>query len=50
MFVLGPRLILSILEHRAELVAKSDEGISMLAIAFQEYEQLSTSSGVYYGK
>jgi hypothetical protein len=46
MFVLGPRLVLSIRQYHAELVAKSDEGTSMTAIAFQERRQLSTSGGV----
>ncbi|KAG1848100.1 hypothetical protein DFJ58DRAFT_476216 [Suillus subalutaceus] len=32
MFVLGPRLILSIREYHAELVARSDEGIAMTII------------------
>jgi hypothetical protein len=36
MFVLGPRLILSIREHHAELVDNSDAGIGMSTIAFQE--------------
>ncbi|KAG2113445.1 uncharacterized protein F5147DRAFT_46083 [Suillus discolor] len=35
MFVLGPRLILSIREYHAKLVAMSDEGISMMSIDFQ---------------
>lgn len=35
MFVLGPRLFLSIREYHAELVAKSDEGTYMTSIHFQ---------------
>ncbi|KAG2040420.1 hypothetical protein BDR03DRAFT_122509 [Suillus americanus] len=35
MFVLGPRLILSVREYHAELVARSDEGIGMTTIYFQ---------------
>ncbi|KAG0695168.1 hypothetical protein DFH29DRAFT_1083459 [Suillus ampliporus] len=47
MFVLGPRLILSIREYHATLVARSDEGTAMTAIAFQERgEYVSTSGGV----
>jgi hypothetical protein len=46
MFVLGPRLILGIREHHANLVTNSDEGISMTSIAFQEHVQISTGGGV----
>ncbi|KAG1886642.1 hypothetical protein F4604DRAFT_1281564 [Suillus subluteus] len=35
MFVLGPRLILSIREYHAELMARFDEGIAMTTIHFQ---------------
>jgi hypothetical protein len=35
MFVLGPRLILSIREYYAELVARSDGEICMTSIYFQ---------------
>jgi hypothetical protein len=35
MFVLGPRLILSIREYHAKLVARSDEGTAMTSINFQ---------------
>ncbi|KAG2346162.1 hypothetical protein BDR05DRAFT_1057796 [Suillus weaverae] len=35
MFVLGPRLILSIREFHAKLVARSDEGTGMTSIYFQ---------------
>ena len=44
MFVLGPRLILSIRDYQAKLVANSDEGTAMTTIAFQE--QVSTGSGM----
>jgi len=36
MFVLGPRLILSVRECNAKLVANSDETITMTSIVFQE--------------
>jgi hypothetical protein len=45
-FVLGPRLILSIREYHAELVANSDSATAMTSIAFQEHVQISTSSSV----
>ncbi|KAG2061106.1 hypothetical protein BDR06DRAFT_1002287 [Suillus hirtellus] len=45
MFVLGPRLILSIREHHAKLVAYSDAETSMNSIVFQEVH-VSTSSTV----
>jgi len=35
MFVLGPRLILSVREYNAKIVARSDEGTRMTSIAFQ---------------
>ncbi|KIK37320.1 hypothetical protein CY34DRAFT_15800 [Suillus luteus UH-Slu-Lm8-n1] len=35
MFVLGPRLILSLREYHAKLVARSDEGTGMTSIYFQ---------------
>lgn len=35
MFVLGPRLILSVREYNAKIVAESDEGTCMTSIAFQ---------------
>ncbi|KAG1841769.1 hypothetical protein F4604DRAFT_334060 [Suillus subluteus] len=35
MFVLGPRLILSVREHHAKVVARADEGIAMTSITFQ---------------
>ncbi|KAG2140136.1 hypothetical protein DEU56DRAFT_294675 [Suillus clintonianus] len=46
MFVLGPRLILSVREYHAELVAGSDEGTGMTTMSFQERVHVSTSSGV----
>jgi len=46
MFVLGPRLILSIRDYQAKLVTNSDEGTAMTTIAFQEGVQVSTGSGV----
>jgi len=44
MFVLGPRLILSIREYHSKLVTRSDGGINMTAIAFQALRHRSTSS------
>jgi hypothetical protein len=35
MFVLGPRLILSLREYHAKLVARSDGGTGMTSIYFQ---------------
>jgi hypothetical protein len=46
MFVLGPRLILSVRYSQAKIVANSDEGTAMTTIAFQEPVQISTSGGV----
>ncbi|KAG2114270.1 uncharacterized protein F5147DRAFT_21063 [Suillus discolor] len=46
MFVLGPRLILSIREYHAKLVAYSDAETSMNSIVFQERVHVSTSSTV----
>jgi len=43
-FVLGQRLILSIREHHAKLVASFDTENSINSIAFQEHVQISTSS------
>jgi hypothetical protein len=42
MFVLGPRLILSIREYHAKLVANSDAEVSMDSIVFQERVHVST--------
>ncbi|KAG1794660.1 uncharacterized protein HD556DRAFT_1442854 [Suillus plorans] len=46
MFVLGPRLILSVREYSAKLVAYSDTETSMNSIVFQEHVHVSTSSTV----
>ncbi|KAG1791967.1 uncharacterized protein BJ212DRAFT_869319 [Suillus subaureus] len=46
MFVLGPRLIFSIREYHAKLVANSDADISMTSIVFQERVHVPTSSVV----
>ncbi|KAG2044609.1 hypothetical protein BDR03DRAFT_939534 [Suillus americanus] len=46
MFILGPRLILSIREYHARLVADSDAATTMASIAFQERDYLPTSSHV----
>ncbi|KAG1734776.1 hypothetical protein EDD22DRAFT_358624 [Suillus occidentalis] len=46
MFVLGPRLILSVREYHANLVAGSDADTSMNSIVFQEHVQISTSGTV----
>ncbi|KAG1789239.1 uncharacterized protein HD556DRAFT_814091 [Suillus plorans] len=46
MFVLGPRLILSVREYNAKLVADSDAETSMNSIVFQENIHVSTSSTV----
>ncbi|KAG1798929.1 uncharacterized protein HD556DRAFT_1439993 [Suillus plorans] len=45
-FVLGPRLILSVREHHAKLVAYSDTETSMSSIVFQEHVHVSTGSTV----
>ncbi|KAG1798961.1 uncharacterized protein HD556DRAFT_1525440 [Suillus plorans] len=46
MFVLGPRLILSVREYHAKIVASSDAETSMNSIVFQEHVHVSTSSTV----
>ncbi|KAG2341231.1 hypothetical protein BDR05DRAFT_965622 [Suillus weaverae] len=46
MFVLGPRLILSIREYHAKLVAGSDAETSMNSIVFQERVHVPTGSTV----
>ncbi|KIK42789.1 hypothetical protein CY34DRAFT_12153 [Suillus luteus UH-Slu-Lm8-n1] len=46
MFVLGPRLILSVREYHAQLVSASDADTSMNSIVFQEHVHISTSSTV----
>ncbi|KIK41495.1 hypothetical protein CY34DRAFT_806018 [Suillus luteus UH-Slu-Lm8-n1] len=45
-FVLGPRLILSVREYHAKLVAGSDADASMSSIVFQGNVQISTSGTV----
>jgi hypothetical protein len=42
MFVLGPRLILSIREYHARAVVNSDAGTGMTTIAFEERVFMST--------
>ncbi|KAG2101554.1 uncharacterized protein F5147DRAFT_776556 [Suillus discolor] len=44
MFVLGPRLILSVREYHAKLTVDSDAETSMNSIVFQERVHISTSS------
>jgi hypothetical protein len=46
MFVLGPRLILSVREYHAKLVAGSDADIELNSIVFQEHVHISTSGTV----
>ncbi|KAG2362050.1 hypothetical protein BDR07DRAFT_1609717 [Suillus spraguei] len=46
MFVLGPRLILSIREYHAELVANSDAGTAITTIGFLEQRHVSTNDSV----
>ncbi|KAG2356885.1 hypothetical protein BDR07DRAFT_415755 [Suillus spraguei] len=46
MFVLGPRLILSVREYHAKLVVDSDAATGMTSIAFQERVHISTGSSV----
>ncbi|KAG1755314.1 hypothetical protein EDD22DRAFT_850442 [Suillus occidentalis] len=46
MFLLGPRLILSVREYHAKLVAGSDADTSMNSIVFQEHVHISTSGTV----
>ncbi|KAG2139181.1 uncharacterized protein EDB93DRAFT_1253109 [Suillus bovinus] len=46
MFVLGPRLILSIREYSARLVVGSDAATAMTSIAFQERVHISTGSSL----
>ncbi|KAG1789333.1 hypothetical protein EV424DRAFT_1462443, partial [Suillus variegatus] len=46
MFLLGPRLVLSIREHSTRLVNDSDGATAMTTIAFQERTPVSTDSGV----
>ncbi|KAG2101150.1 hypothetical protein BD769DRAFT_188706 [Suillus cothurnatus] len=44
MFVLGPRLILSVREYHAKLMAESDAETSMKSVVFQEHVNVPTSS------
>ncbi|KAG1797244.1 hypothetical protein EV424DRAFT_1546676 [Suillus variegatus] len=46
MFVLGPRLVLSVREYHAKLVASSDVETSMRSIVCREHVHVSTSSTV----
>jgi hypothetical protein len=46
MFVLGPRLILSVREYHANLVADFDADKEMNSIVFQEHVHISTSGTV----
>jgi len=46
MFVLGPRLILSVREYHAKLVAESDAETSMNSVIFQELVDIPISSTV----
>lgn len=46
LFILGPRLVMSIRGYHAKLVAESDTGTGMASIAFQEGLLMSTSSDV----
>ncbi|KAG1789236.1 uncharacterized protein HD556DRAFT_1447086 [Suillus plorans] len=46
MFLLGPRLILSVREYNAKIVAESDAETSMDSIVFEEHVHISTSSTV----
>ncbi|KAG1798428.1 uncharacterized protein HD556DRAFT_1440135 [Suillus plorans] len=46
MSILGPRLILSVREHHAELVADFDDETGMSSIVFQERVHVPTSSTV----
>lgn len=46
MFVVGPRLVLSIREYHAKLVTNSEEGTNIATIAFQERTQMSSGSDV----
>lgn len=46
MFVLGPRLVLSIREYHAKLVADSDAATGMTTIAFEERVHISVGSSV----
>lgn len=45
MFVLGPRLVLSVREYDVELTTKYDEGTAMTTIAFQERVYVVSTEG-----
>lgn len=49
MFVLGPRLILSIRDYHDKLVVDSDAGISMTTMDFQEHVHVSVGSDMSTG-
>jgi hypothetical protein len=49
MFVLGPRLILSIRVYHDKLVGDSDAGISMTTMNFQEHAHVSIGSDMSTG-
>ncbi|KAG2092655.1 uncharacterized protein F5147DRAFT_779593 [Suillus discolor] len=46
MFILGPRLVLSVREHSTRLVHDFDEATGMATLAFQESAVVSTGGGV----
>jgi hypothetical protein len=46
MFVLGPRLILSVREYHAKLMANSEAGTVTTTIGFQDLAHVSTGGGV----
>ncbi|KAG2035989.1 hypothetical protein BDR03DRAFT_960979, partial [Suillus americanus] len=46
LFVLGPRLILSVRQYHARVVDNSDAGADMISMSFQERTHVSTCSGV----
>jgi hypothetical protein len=46
MFVVGPRLILSVRRYRAELMAYSSAGTGVISIALQERRHTSNTSSV----
>ncbi|KAG1778778.1 hypothetical protein EV702DRAFT_1091874 [Suillus placidus] len=46
MFILGPRLILSIREYHAKFVANSEAGTGITTIAFQDPTYVSTGGGM----
>jgi hypothetical protein len=46
LFILGPRLILSVREYHAKFVANSEAGTGITTIAFQDSTHVSTGGGV----